>query len=270
MRLAAFLLLAPLALLACNGSDKDEDENDDGDGVDDSAGDNDGDGLTNGEEAELGTDPESIDSDGDGYEDGHEVTEGSDPTDAEDMIYAGGWPYQPDKDSYVDEDSWVSRTPYIGDQAPRMVGVDQWGDDVDLYDFAGHGTSTIIDISAFWCGPCKGMASYMAGGADDYGWGSYFPSLPGLVEEGTVHWITVMGQNRQGDAPDADTVASWYERYPDPHIPVVADDGTYADMIGWWPTFLLVDENFIITSSAEGDSDRYLEALFTVEEEWGG
>jgi len=41
-------------------------------------------------------------------------------------------------------------------------------------------------------------------------------------------------------------------------------------MIGWWPTFLLVDENFVITSSAEGDSDRYLEALFTVEEELGG
>ncbi|MEL6342789.1 MAG: redoxin domain-containing protein [Myxococcota bacterium] len=58
MRINPFFLLLPLSILACD-ADKDDD----------------GDGLTNGEEEELGTDPESADSDGDGLSDGDEVNE---------------------------------------------------------------------------------------------------------------------------------------------------------------------------------------------------
>jgi hypothetical protein len=42
--------------------------------------DSDGDGLTNAEEEDLGTDPDSDDSDGDGIKDGKEVKNGTDPT----------------------------------------------------------------------------------------------------------------------------------------------------------------------------------------------
>ena len=42
--------------------------------------DSDGDGLTDGEETDLGTDPDDPDSDGDGVEDGDEVAAGTDPT----------------------------------------------------------------------------------------------------------------------------------------------------------------------------------------------
>ena len=42
-------------------------------------GDADEDGVTNGEEETLGTDPENPDSDGDGLNDGEEVSAGSDP-----------------------------------------------------------------------------------------------------------------------------------------------------------------------------------------------
>lgn len=43
--------------------------------------DRDGDGLTNGQEVEIGTDPTNPDSDGDGYDDGTEVSGGTDPLD---------------------------------------------------------------------------------------------------------------------------------------------------------------------------------------------
>ncbi|HFI0633490.1 TPA: putative Ig domain-containing protein, partial [Streptococcus suis] len=43
--------------------------------------DDDGDGLTNGEELEIGTNPTNSDTDGDGRTDGDEVTDGTDPTD---------------------------------------------------------------------------------------------------------------------------------------------------------------------------------------------
>ena len=46
--------------------------------------DDDDDGLTNEEEAELGTDPNDSDSDNDGISDGDEVDDGTDPLDADD------------------------------------------------------------------------------------------------------------------------------------------------------------------------------------------
>jgi hypothetical protein len=59
------------------------------------------DALTDGQEVlEIGTDPWDPDSDGDGYRDGDEIAWGSDALDAEEGIYAGGWPYQADKDRF--------------------------------------------------------------------------------------------------------------------------------------------------------------------------
>jgi hypothetical protein len=46
--------------------------------------DSDGDGLSDEEEAELGTDPDDPDTDGDGVSDGDEVDAGTDPLDADD------------------------------------------------------------------------------------------------------------------------------------------------------------------------------------------
>ncbi|SFW69449.1 hypothetical protein SAMN05660313_03478, partial [Cellulophaga fucicola] len=52
--------------------------------------DTDGDGLTNNDEIDLGTDPNNPDTDGDGISDGQEVTDGTDPLDDCDSI--GGTP----------------------------------------------------------------------------------------------------------------------------------------------------------------------------------
>ena len=52
-------------------------------------GDPDGDGLTNGEEDALGTDPTNPDTDGDGLTDGAEVTNGTDPLDPDDPGASG-------------------------------------------------------------------------------------------------------------------------------------------------------------------------------------
>ncbi len=266
-----FLMLAilPLSLLAC--SEKDEDDADDSDGGTEIDGDSDddGDGLTYDEELDLGTDPDNADSDGDGYPDGAEEDAGSDPLDDEDGIYACGWPYNADKDDMGAPSEFSGRAAKIGDQVPDTSAYDQCGDEPHVYDFMGQGVPVIIDVSAFWCGPCQGFASYLSGGTDSYGWGNYFPSLPGLIENGDVYWITIMGQNRQGGAPDDSTVEQWYNRYPDDHIPVLADGDVYPAVVGWWPTFMVTDEDGTILSSAEGDGDRYLEALYYVEDEWG-
>ena len=97
--------------------------------------DSDGDGLTDVEEAEYGTDPLSADSDGDGSLDPHEIAENTDPMDADSVIYQGGWPYNPNK-GFLNDPRWES-PPHEFVQVPDFVGVDAFGDEVHLYDFAG-------------------------------------------------------------------------------------------------------------------------------------
>src|SRR4051794_8530756 len=55
------------------------------------AGNADGDCLTDGEEAKLGTNPNAVDSDGDGISDCDEIACGSDPNDPNQKCYTCGW-----------------------------------------------------------------------------------------------------------------------------------------------------------------------------------
>lgn len=94
--------------------------------------DSDGDGLTDEEEAELGTNPYNPDSDGDGYMDGEEVGAYTDPWDADDHPYEGGWPIDSCRDNYVGEGWSVDMV--IED----VTWEDQFDDSVKLHDFCDH------------------------------------------------------------------------------------------------------------------------------------
>ena len=63
--------------------------------------DTDEDGLTDGYELSIGTDPELADSDGDGHSDRDELYDFTDPSDEDSFPYTGGWdrlPYPDDLD----------------------------------------------------------------------------------------------------------------------------------------------------------------------------
>ncbi len=157
--------------------------------------DSDGDGLTDVEELELGTDSLVTDSDGDGYLDYDEVIEGTDPLDADSRIYVGGWPYFREKDA-IEDPAWDTQIEE-GARFPRYVALDQYGDAVELYDFAYTGRPIVLDVGTWFCEPCKAMAEWFATGdttaVEEYLWwdASYEP-IRGMVERGEVHWITVL------------------------------------------------------------------------------
>ena len=50
--------------------------------------------------------------------------------------------------------------PKVGDLFPRFEAIDQFGESVDLYDFAHQGKMTLIEMSAAWCCPCNDVAAY--------------------------------------------------------------------------------------------------------------
>jgi hypothetical protein len=259
-----------LGLVACdadgdgltNGFEKKEGldprlEDTDGDGMSDGdeieAGtdplnmDSDGDFLVDGDEIAYGSDPLNMDTDGDGYLDGDEVVEGKDPTDKGSRIYKGYWPYWRDKDDELGNKNFSGAPIAIGDKFPRHVAKDQFKDKVDLYDFAGENQSweyIIIDASAEWCGPCMGVASWLATGDDPYLEADYGP-VREAVEDGRVGWITVMTQDINGLPGDTDAAKRWDDLFPNDMVPVMGDpDSEVEDAIvgayGGWPSGVLV------------------------------
>ncbi|MCB9778887.1 MAG: redoxin domain-containing protein, partial [Alphaproteobacteria bacterium] len=151
-----------------------------------SSGDADGDGLTDAEEADLGTDPGDPDSDGDGVDDGDEVAAGTSPTNPYSHEYAeGGYNVgdcaePPDADSPSGANNGYAATWDEGDVVANSTLVDQHGQDVDLYSFCGQ--HIMIAFGAMWCGPCQELASDVQDLQDDYG-PDGFQAIEILIED---------------------------------------------------------------------------------------
>ena len=215
-------------------------------GADPQVADSDADGLDDLGEWNWGTDPMSADSDGDGYDDGDEVCFGSDPLDQASKIYKGGWPYNCDKDAWGGDD-WSNEATKNA-QVPRIDLRDQFGDRVDIYDYAFHdGKPVVIDISAGWCPPCQDLAAYIEG---ENNWvADIAPSLPDLVNNGDIYWLTILGENAQGGEADKTAAAAWADDFPNDHIPVLADKD--QELVSWvslyaWPTIMVLHEDMTI------------------------
>ncbi len=230
-------------------------------GTDPANPDSDADGVLDGDEVARGMNPLANDSDGDGLLDADELKYGFDPVDAESDGYAGGWPLQ---EVSVKEPLAASATytpPLaVGARVPREHFVDHLGDVVDLYDYAQQGKVTLLDLSAGWCDPCKALGSFMGGASA----AEAFPDLEdttGLeairdaVNDGTIQWVTVLGESRYYNAPVLDDAQRWHQTYPSDAFPVLVDNE--QQLYKWilratlrLPSVLALDENLDITGIA--------------------
>jgi len=139
-------------LAGCEATDVEMDLDADGDGLSDveeselgtdpNESDTDGDGIADGEEGDLGTDPTNADTDGDGYSDSEELAEETDPLDGDSHPYLGG--YEVNRCESPPEATGSD----IGDVMGDFALVDQHGDTVSLYDFCGD--TVLLINGAFW------------------------------------------------------------------------------------------------------------------------
>lgn len=194
----------------------------------------DNDGLPDVVELELGLDHKDPDSDGDRYLDGWEVGEGTDARDPRSRIYSGNWPYNPQKDG-IAAPHWADDT--VGATMVRAQLLDAWGEDVDLYDFAGHGTPTVVAI----CPSCEcGAFLYWLAGEPPY----YFPNLLEAVGDGRVNVVVVFhGANDRHDLQE------WSMLVDQPRVAVVSDPDR---ALGEFWTFQHLDPAMRIVGSGWG------------------
>lgn len=105
--------------------------------------DSDGDGVSDADEWEAGSDPDDDDSDGDEWTDGEEFDVGTDPTDPDDHPYTGGYPIDG-----ACRDAVEATGNEEGQVTDDFALVDQFGEDVHLHDFCGK--AVLLISSAFW------------------------------------------------------------------------------------------------------------------------
>jgi hypothetical protein len=197
-------------------------------------------GCSGSPKPETGEDPPVVvDSDGDGL------------NDDEDRIYTGYWPYNPNKDM-INDPGLAGNVSEVGGTLPRIQWPDQYGDVVDIYDFAGQGKLTVVDLSGQWCYWCHELADwleYVESDYDQFGYDAYEPIRAALAS-GELQWITIIDGNAIGSGPATEnTINAWFTQHPFEHIPVLLDDDfEFLPWIshgeGWfYPSYVVVDEN---------------------------
>ena len=160
MRSFVLPLLLAAGLLGCPSVDPTRDT-----GPPSLPGDRDGDGLSDTQEAELGTDPDEPDSDGDGWLDGAEVQGGTNPLYEHSHPYTGGYNvgycdtppvptgptgsisgmFAPD-DGPPEYYEWPVYE--LGDVVDDFAWRDQHGETVHLYSFCGR--TVMLQFATFW------------------------------------------------------------------------------------------------------------------------
>ena len=217
--------------------------------------DSDGDGLTDDEEAALGTDPDDTDSDGDGFDDGDEVDAGTNPANEYSHTYTGGYNV-----GYCEDGVPAATGPtgppgssgfpkyQYGDVPENFSLLDQHGEYVDLYSFCGQVVQ--MTFSAMWCGPCQHEAATLQALQDQYGDQGY-QSIEILIE----NYSYGSGQVDQSNLED------WADSFGLDTIPVLADPTSaytawpFYEMDWGIPTTVFIGKDMVVEAvDTWGDS----------------
>lgn len=141
------------------------------------------------------------------------------------------WPNNPDKDQLPDP-GWDS-TPGIGTVMPNFTAVDQYGNQVELYDLAMEGKPMVLDVGTWFCEPCKSLAWYLSTGETgecpyaetilgELGWwNEKYEVVKDLVDTGEIRWVSILYS--LGNPVTAQDAAAWHEAFPHDEIVVLAD-----------------------------------------------
>ena len=157
-----------------------------------------------------------------------------------------------ENDWYHADPSLIPTTPGTGwergKQIPNLHLVDQNGDEMDLYQFAGR--TLILDWVGEWCAPCGTYAPYMDTLAEELG------------DDATV--VALMMQDRDHETADARAVERWIAEHGSRHpVAYIHPDDDW----GWepesWPTIMVVDDTLHVGNKSINDfqQDLYIDEV---------
>jgi len=146
---------------------------------------------------------------------------------------------------------------------PRYELVDQYGEMVDIYDFANQGKLIVIEFSTSWCQPCKDFAAWLSFGDETVTshqfWKEEYGIIKELIKEEKIYLINIQFQDKYKDPSSLESIQDWAYYYPDELIPVLSDSN--YDVRDWvrvtaYPTMIVLNEKMeILQFSIRGWQD---------------
>ena len=200
--------------------------------------DSDGDGLSDGQELQLGWDPDSTDTDGDGFGDAEEYAAGTD----------GALPWSWPLDGCRWPDLYEEGAALVGsadvgwadrEAVPDLTFQDQCGGEVSPWHFPGH--VVVLDMAATWCAPCKEAAPILQ---------SRFEAFR---DRGFVILTALQGATLE-------ETQDWVSEFQSTH-PVAADEtsqllGELETRTTTYPSYVLIDAELVVRSIKVGEAEQ--------------
>ena len=152
-----------------------------------------------------------------------------------------------------------------GDRFPRYSLFDQYGEKVDIYDFANQGKFILIEFSTAWCLPCKEFASWLNN--DDISittskiWKKEYDIIKELINQDLIYFINVQIEDQYREPASIESLEEWFQRYPDKKVALLADSN--YNVRDWvrvtaYPTAILLNEKMeIVEFSIRGWYDAF-------------
>ena len=207
----------------------------------------------------------------------------------EQVEYFGGWPINPNKDAIEDpgldmnceSDLKDARCNCVSDEEcdsgicfsspragryclqgpgtmfPRFKLIDQFGEEIDFYDFAGHGKLIVIEISTAWCSPCQKLAAWLSDKdtsiTNHKWWKKEYNVIRDLVINKEIFFINVQTQDVYRSPSSLESLEDWYNMYPDLNIALLADsDYHLRDWVraSGYPTIIVLNDKMEIAQFA--------------------
>jgi thiol-disulfide isomerase/thioredoxin len=129
--------------------------------------------------------------------------------------YIGGWPSFSESEKDLSNLQSYDEVARAGSKPPRFLGIDQFGEAVDLYDFIATGRPVVIDLCALWCSACQQLNAKIANGD------SLFNEM---IDNQDIYWISIVVEDLYGEHANAAIVNQWYLRYAHERVPVITDE----------------------------------------------
>ncbi|EDM78155.1 hypothetical protein PPSIR1_00440 [Plesiocystis pacifica SIR-1] len=151
----------------------------------------------------------------------------------------------------------------VGEPVKHIGATNHLGEEANLCDYAG--TPIAVDVSAVWCGPCHQASSFLAGIDANDPFTGMGQQLLDLIADGTIQWVTILGQNQGGGDAAASDATAWDEMYHNVNIPVWSEGDvpmalSYLQM-QCWPSVFVIDENLDFLAIEDCQTWNQLAAL---------
>ena len=159
--------------------------------------------------------------------------------------------------------------PLEGSSVPRFKGIDQFGQEVDLYDLAMQGKPILLEICSSTAQACQDFSAWKSHKNNTVTtqkwWRNKFSRIRDLIDNQEILWVNIIHLDENKNPASAKTANLWHKNYQNDNIIILSDPE--AKMKKWvrptgLPCMVLIDENMVLRAHALRGIEDAIDAVY--------